>query len=35
LRGRTIFATRDVVGGAAPAGMLDACSTVALLEQPC
>ena len=35
LRGRTIFATRDVVGVAAPAGMLDARSTLALLEQPC
>jgi malto-oligosyltrehalose trehalohydrolase len=34
LRGRTIFATRDAVGVAAPAGTLDACSTVALLEQP-
>jgi 1,4-alpha-glucan branching enzyme len=35
LRGRLIFATREVVGGDAPAGMLDARSTVALLEQPC
>ena len=35
LRGRLIFATRNVVGGDAPAGMLDADSTVALLEQPC
>jgi len=35
LRGRLIFAIGDVVGGVAPAWMLDACSTVALLEQPC
>ena len=35
LRGRLIFATRNVVGGDAPAGMLDAGSTVALLEPPC
>jgi malto-oligosyltrehalose trehalohydrolase len=33
--GRLIFATPEIAGRDALAGMLDACSTVALLEQPC